>query len=168
MLRRSSSSLTDAQLLGTKRMTNLYHPPKANLEPKAKLESWDVEPSAEGKKRLVVIAGLAFAVLLGFGEVWFEGYTAYHAHWSIITTLVGIALIATWVHYDAAFIGHRVEGGLWLGIVLFAIIALPYYYLRSRGFKRGVRKIGQTILYFILWSFVAGVSSVASQYILDT
>jgi hypothetical protein len=52
-------------------------------------------------------------------------------------TFVGIALIYWWYHADKRSRGYRAGPLMNAGIVAVAVVALPIYLVRSRGWKRG-------------------------------
>ena len=57
---------------------------------------------------------------------------------AFIATLVGAALLFFWFRLDANERGFQRSALLNVGVVALAIVALPYYFFKSRGAKRGV------------------------------
>jgi hypothetical protein len=52
-------------------------------------------------------------------------------------TVVAIALVFWWYHVDKRSRGYRAGPLMNGGVIAAAIIALPIYFVRSRGWKRG-------------------------------
>jgi hypothetical protein len=52
-------------------------------------------------------------------------------------TFVAIALVFWWYHVDKRSHGYRAGPLMNGGVIAAAIIALPIYFVRSRGWKRG-------------------------------
>ncbi len=55
----------------------------------------------------------------------------------MVETFVAIALIFWWYHVDKRERGYRAGPLMNAGVLFAAIIALPVYFVRSRGWKRG-------------------------------
>jgi hypothetical protein len=56
---------------------------------------------------------------------------------AIIHTLVGIFVVFLWYRRDSDELGYPRSSLLTIGVVAIAVLALPYYFFRSRGLKRG-------------------------------
>ena len=74
--------------------------------------------------------------------------------------LVGVSLVFFWFRLDAEQLNYRRSFWLNVGVVALAIVALPYYFFRSRGLKRGALA---TLLFFLA-AMGYGVFCVAGQY----
>jgi len=61
----------------------------------------------------------------------------------------GLTLIALfwWFHLDKAEHNYRAGKLMNAGVLIFAAIALPIYFIRSRGWKRGALAIGLALLF---------------------
>ncbi len=57
----------------------------------------------------------------------------------MVETLVAIALVFWWYHVDKRGRGYAAGPLMNGGILAAAVIALPIYFVRSRGWKRGLR-----------------------------
>ena len=56
---------------------------------------------------------------------------------AMVETFIGIALIYWWYHADKRSRGYE-AGALMNGaVIVAAVVALPIYFVRSRGWKRG-------------------------------
>lgn len=52
-------------------------------------------------------------------------------------TVIGILLVFIWYRLDSEQMNYRRSPWLTAGVVALAILALPYYFFRSRGFGKG-------------------------------
>jgi len=100
---------------------------------------------------LVLLAAVSFASplveRLATGRV--EAFSTF----GLGSTLVSIVLLFWWYHLDKAERGYTAGRLMNAGVLVAAVIALPIYFLRSRGWKRG----GTTILLaaaFLLVTFL--------------
>ena len=57
--------------------------------------------------------------------------------WALAQNLLSIPPIFWWYHVDKAEKGYQAGPYMNVGVVALAIIALPVYFIRSRGWKRG-------------------------------
>jgi hypothetical protein len=62
---------------------------------------------------------------------------------------LSIALIFFWFRLDANQRGYRRSPLLNVSVVALAIVALPYYFFRSRGFMRGALATGAFVLVLV-------------------
>lgn len=62
-------------------------------------------------------------------------------------------LIFAWYRLDTEQFGYRRSVWLNVGVLAFSLLALPYYFFRSRGAKRGFIAVGLFIL--LLLGFMA-------------
>lgn len=110
-------------------------------------------------KQLIVLALASTAFLSGAaGQYFYPGIeTPLTTLWFI---LCGAFLVFAWYRIDAEQIGYRRSLGLNVGVVGIAVIALPYYFFRSRGTKRGFAATGLLLLGFVAWSLL----TIAGQY----
>ena len=69
-------------------------------------------------------------------------------------------LIFWWYRLDSIQLGYRRSPLLNVGVVALPIVALPYYFFRTRGAKRGAVYSFVTLIVFIF----LGVLSVAGAY----
>ena len=100
-----------------------------------------------GKRRaLIVLALLSFISPLveriATGRV--EMFSAF----GLVETAIGLVVLFWWYHLDKAEHGYRAGPLMNGGVLLVAIIALPVYFIRSRGWKRGAVTTGLAALFF--------------------
>jgi len=67
----------------------------------------------------------------------FTGRVEEFGRWAIGETLVSLALVFWWYHQDKAEHGYRAGPLMNGGMLLLAIVAMPVYLVRTRGWKRG-------------------------------
>jgi hypothetical protein len=65
----------------------------------------------------------------------------------LVETAIGLVVLFWWYHLDKAEHGYRAGPLMNGGVLLVAIIALPVYFIRSRGWKRGAITIGLAALF---------------------
>ncbi|HEX4926804.1 MAG TPA: hypothetical protein VFV74_02260 [Burkholderiales bacterium] len=57
---------------------------------------------------------------------------------AMVETFIGIALIYWWYHADKRSRGYAAGPLMNGGVIVAAVVALPIYFVRSRGWKRGI------------------------------
>ena len=63
--------------------------------------------------------------------------------------VICVALIFAWFRLDSTQVGYKRTPWLNVGVIALGIIALPYYFFRSRGAKRGaIATAGMLLAYF--------------------
>jgi hypothetical protein len=70
-------------------------------------------------------------------------------------TLVSLVVLFWWYHLDKAEQNYSAGKLMNAGMLLLAAVALPIYFIRSRGWKRGARAIGVAAL-FVAGTLVLG------------
>ena len=75
--------------------------------------------------------------------------------------VVGVLLIFLWYRMDTAQIGYRRSPWLNVGVIALAVVALPYYFFRSRGALKGAVATGALVLAYI----ASGMLTVAGSYL---
>ena len=70
-------------------------------------------------------------------EVLVTGHVDDFGRFEMVETFVGIALIFWWYHADKRSRGYAAGPLMNGGVIVAAIVALPIYFVRSRGWKRG-------------------------------
>ena len=71
-------------------------------------------------------------------ERWITGRVEEMSPFDIGATIASIALIFWWYHQDKAERGYRAGPLMNGGILALAIVAFPIYFVRSRGWKKGL------------------------------
>ena len=78
----------------------------------------------------------------------------------LVLTLVGAALIFAWYRLDAIERGYRRSLWLDVGVIALSVVALPWYFFRSRGAWRGML----ATLVFLLLLFALLYVTIAGEY----
>lgn len=55
----------------------------------------------------------------------------------VLFTVVATLLIFVWYRFDSDQVSYRRSPGLNIAVIAIAVLALPYYFFRSRGLARG-------------------------------
>ena len=88
--------------------------------------------------RLWALAILAVvSLVVPFLEVVITGQVEELGRFALAQNLLSIPPIFWWYHVDKAEKGYRAGPLMNVGVVALAILALPVYFIRSRGWKRG-------------------------------
>ena len=84
---------------------------------------------------LAILAAVSLVVPLL--EVMLTGKAEELGTYALAQNLLSIPPIFWWYHVDKAEKGYRAGPLMNVGVVALAILALPVYFIRSRGWKRG-------------------------------
>jgi len=112
------------------------------------------------KNRL--LAALAVVAFIGgaAGQYLYPGNPAPPS--DMVSMITGVVLSLAWYHLDSEQIGYR--RGRWLSVAIVAIglFAFPYYFLQSRGLKRGLVYSAVFLALVLAWSALqfAGANAV--------
>jgi hypothetical protein len=79
----------------------------------------------------------------------------------------GTFLIFAWYHIDARQRGYRRPAWLNIGVILLAIVAMPYYFFRTRGLKGGLISTGLALLLMVGTSVLTSLGKLATWYSLQ-
>ena len=91
-------------------------------------------------KRKPLVLGLLALVSFAspIAERWITGRVEEMSPFDIGATIVSVALIFWWYHQDKAERDYRAGPLMNGGILALAIVAFPVYFVRSRGWKKGL------------------------------
>jgi len=80
--------------------------------------------------------------------------------------LIGVFLVFLWYRFDTDVMRYRRSPLLNVAVVALALVALPYYFFRSRGFARGLLASVMFLLVFAAYSLLqmAGETAVSAWY----
>ena len=94
--------------------------------------------------KLCALAILAVISLAGpVVESVLTGRVEEFGTYALVETLLSIVTIFWWYHMDKADQGYRAGPLMNAGVVAAVIVALPVYFIRSRGWKRGAISIAK-------------------------
>ena len=72
--------------------------------------------------------------------------------YALVETLLSIVTIFWWYHLDKADQGYRAGPLMNAGVLAAAVVALPVYFIRTRGWKRGAVSIAKgSVVVAALW-----------------
>ena len=86
---------------------------------------------------LAVLA--AVSLVLPMLEMYFTGQVEELGKWALAQNLLSIPPIFWWYHVDKAEHGYRAGPLMNGGMLLAVVVAMPIYFIRSRGWKNGGR-----------------------------
>ena len=81
---------------------------------------------------------------------------------------LSLFLLFYWYHLDAIEHGYRRSVFLNISVILIAALAMPYYFFRSRGFKRGFISTIGFFATIVLFNFITLGGQYATYYGLQT
>jgi amino acid transporter len=113
-----------------------------------------------------MIAGtLVLAPVSGFMRQWLTPGEAISAL-DVAFTFTGAFLIFLWYRADTNARGYRRTALLNVGVVALAVVALPYYFFRSRGAKGGLLATLAFFAVFIAFLILQSVGEYAAYALL--
>jgi len=103
----------------------------------------EVEFDARVKKKrsIALLAFLVSSALFGAADIFLYYSTSWSQGTWVLSTILAAVLLYTWCHYDALLLKQLIPRSLRFCIVLFAIVGVPMYLVRSRGW-RGAARVG--------------------------
>ena len=103
------------------------------------------------RSKTAALALLGVVSFLGpFLEILITGRAEPLGKWELGETLVALVLIFWWYHLDKAEHGYRAGPLMNGGMLLAVVVALPVYFVRSRGWKRGAIAVAVAIGLFLV------------------
>ena len=114
------------------------------------------------RSKAVALALLALLSFVGpFAEVLVSGTIEPYGKWELAETFVALVLIFWWYHVDKAEHGYRAGPLMNGGMLLAVVVAMPIYFVRSRGWKRGARA---TLVGMLVFGVLYGLGE-AGEYL---
>lgn len=102
---------------------------------------------------LGLMAAVSFAS--PFAERLVTGRVESFGTFAVAETAISVVLLFWWYHLDKAERDYTAGRLMNAGVLVAAVIALPIYFVRSRGWKKGTSTIGVAAV-FLLLTFVLG------------
>jgi hypothetical protein len=117
------------------------------------------------KRSIVVVATLLLGFVSGAVRQFFAPEQLI-SPLDIAFMLVGVFLVFLWYRFDTDAMHYRRSPLLNVAVVALAVVALPYYFFRSRGFARGLLASAMFLLVFAAYSLLqmAGEMAVSAGY----
>jgi len=94
---------------------------------------------------LIVLAVVSFVAPLA--ERWATGRVEPFSSYGLAEMGVSLVIIFWWYHVDKAEHAYHAGKLMNAGVLLLAVVALPVYFIRSRGWRRGTRTIALALLF---------------------
>jgi len=114
------------------------------------------------RSKFIALGLLAAVSFFGpFLEMWLTGHTEPYGKWELGETFVALVLIFWWYHVDKAEHGYLAGPLLNGGMLLAVIVAMPIYFVRSRGWKKGARA---TLIAALVFAVLYGLGE-AGEYL---
>lgn len=112
------------------------------------------------KPKLLVLAALAVCAFAQGAVGQFLTPGQIYAKSDLVFSLAGALLVFLWYRLDAAERSYRRSPWLDVGVVGLGLVALPYYFFRTRGARGGFL----ALFVFAGCIFVWGVIAMAGEY----
>jgi len=116
-----------------------------------------------GPKHLAVALFLLIAFLSGLARQYFSpGQLLSKVDLPFL--LIGLFLIFFWFRLDSDQLGYRRTPVLSVMVLALTVVALPYYFLRSRGFLRGSIATALSLVVAVAYSMLQAGGEWAIYY----
>jgi hypothetical protein len=94
---------------------------------------------------LVILAVLSFVAPLA--ERWATGRVEPFSNYGLAEMALSLVVLFWWYHVAKAEHAYRAGKLMNAGVLLLAVVALPVYFIRSRGWQRGTRATAIALLF---------------------
>jgi hypothetical protein len=101
-------------------------------------------------KRLALIILAVLSFLAPLVERWATGRVDPFSSYGLAEMALSLVVLFWWYHLDKAEHAYHAGKLMNAGVLLVAVVALPVYFIRSRGWKRGAQAIVVAALAFAL------------------
>ena len=121
----------------------------------------------ENRKPIV----LALIMLVGFADGISHQITApgeAFGRSDVVFTLIATLLVFIWYRFDSDERSYRRTPFLSVAVVALALLALPYYFFKSRGFTRGSMATGVFIACCVAYGVLQVTGEYAAYYLWQT
>ena len=118
-----------------------------------------IQPNYWQQKRRMLIAAAIFSVLIAPSMVIFREGSAPARLFDVISIVGYGVLVLGWCYYDSLERNKPLGNGFRVLIVLFGVLALFIYLIKSQGLKRGLLYIGVTLLVCAGMLLIMGISA---------
>jgi hypothetical protein len=123
------------------------------------------DQAAQKRTALMSLLGIAFVSSLA---TWvFAGEGLAYSISFILTAVAQLVAIIYWCRADAEQRNFEFTFGQRLFIILFALVGLPFYLIKSRGFANGLIATGYALLFWILMFFISFATLVGFSFVED-
>jgi hypothetical protein len=94
---------------------------------------------------LIMLAVLSFIAPLA--ERWATGRVEPFSGYGLAEMALSLVVLFWWYHVDKAEHAYQAGKLMNAGVLLLAVVALPVYFIRSRGWQRGIRTTALALLF---------------------
>jgi hypothetical protein len=94
---------------------------------------------------LIMLAVLSFIAPLA--ERWATGRVEPFSGYGLAEMALSLVILFWWYHVDKAEHAYQAGKLMNAGVLLLAVVALPVYFIRSRGWQRGIRTTALALLF---------------------
>ena len=94
---------------------------------------------------LVMLGVLSFVAPLA--ERWATGRVDPFSSYGLAEMALSLVILFWWYHVDKAEHAYQAGKLMNAGVLLLAVVALPVYFIRSRGWQRGTRTIALALAF---------------------
>jgi hypothetical protein len=94
---------------------------------------------------LSMLAGISFIAPLA--ERWATGRVDPFSSYGLAEMALSLVVLFWWYHVDKAEHAYQAGKLMNAGVLLVAVVALPVYFIRSRGWQRGTRSIALALAF---------------------
>ena len=115
------------------------------------------------KKNWILIALALLAIVNGGTSQYLEPGVAFGRS-DLGFMLMGAILSFAWYYLDSEQIQYQRSTWLSVGVIGIGIVALPYYFFHSRGFKKGLLYTALFLLAAIAWSVLQTAGAYVVYY----
>lgn len=112
----------------------------------------------------IACAALALGFTQGVVQSWFYPGNPFPVN-SFVFTIVGAFLVFLWFRMDTDRLLYRRSPFLSVAVVAVAILAIPYYLFRTRGFVKGVAGVLAFLGIFVAYCLMTGLGAILVRII---
>ena len=123
-------------------------------------------PPYRRHKRSILVAAAIFSALTSPSFLLLQEGSVQARLFDIISVIGFGVLILGWCYYDGLERNKPLGAGFRILIILFGVLALFIYLLKSRGLRRGVLAIGMAFLVVAGMLLIGGISAVVVDALL--
>jgi len=106
---------------------------------------------ATNKPKILLLWALALISFVApLAEQMATGSVDPFSAFGIGETVISLVLLFWWYHLDKAERAYQAGKLMNAGVLVLAVIALPIYFIRSRGWQRGTRSIALALAFLAL------------------
>jgi hypothetical protein len=118
-------------------------------------------------KRLLLWTSLLVEMLFGLGNYWLVSRNPGAILQQILMAGYYMFFVSHWVQWDAAERSYIRSFGLMWSVLFFSPIAVPWYFLATRGLVGGLKSSGLALLFLVCLLLSTLIGAIAGVFIFD-